>query len=56
MKLYMGTAVTSIGTPLQNYFKIFNASYTPSVIPYEFIYNLRIVASETLHVLLENRA
>ena len=44
-----------IGTVIQNYFKISNASYTPSIIPYEFIYSLRIVASEFPHVLLENQ-
>ena len=52
----MLTTVSCICTVIQNYFKISNASYTPSVIPYEFIYNLRIVVSGTLHVLLENRA
>jgi hypothetical protein len=48
--------VSCIGTVIQNYFKIYNASYTPSVIPHECIHNLRVVASETLYVLLENRA
>ena len=48
--------MSSIGTVIQNYFKISNASYTPYVIPHEFIYNLHIVASETLHVIQENRA
>ena len=48
--------MSCIGTVIQNYFKIFNASYTPSVILYGFIYNLPIVASETRHVLLQNRA
>ena len=48
--------MSCVGTVIQNYFKISNASYTPSVILYEFIYNLRILTSETFHVLLENRA
>ena len=48
--------MSCIGTVIQNYFKISNASYMPYIIPYEFIYKLRIVASETLHVLLENWA
>jgi hypothetical protein len=70
MKLYIDTPVTislaplvtyvkplsCIGTVIQNYFEISNASYTPSVIPHEFMYNLHIVASGTLDVLLENRA
>ena len=48
--------MSCIGTVIPNYFKISYASYMPSVILYEFIYNLRIVASETRHVLLQNRA
>ena len=55
MKLYMGT-VSCIGTVIQNYFKVSNVSYTPSIILYDFIHNLRIIASETRHMLLENRA
>ena len=48
--------MSCIGTVIQNYFNISSASYTSSVIPCGFIYNIRTVASETLHVLLENRA
>ena len=49
-----GKTLSCIGTVIQNYFKISSASYTPSVIQYEFVYNLRIVASETRYVLLQN--
>jgi hypothetical protein len=48
--------MSCIGTVIQNYFEISNTSYMPSVILYEFIYNLRIAASETLHVLLEKQS
>ena len=45
--------MSCISTVIQNYFKISNASYTPSIIPYEFIYNLCATRKPSLENLIK---